>query len=419
MLDAIFGKTGNNKQQVDELQALVNQARDERTALSAMLTQMAGGTSKLAQTSKSLEQVAQKADAALKKLDELGHKVSGYEDRARGLEQIEKRIAAMLDQVNEAQRVAEKITAPDGELQKHRLAVNQLASQALENQATIETLRKEKSAFEDLRVQLKASTTEVVKSVENVGTLKGELDAIRSVGAQLTSEFQRLRETSREAKDDSMAATEAVKEIEKKLGPLVQLQELSKNTEERLASLNALAEHVSQKAKALEAQKHAVERAVVEANRLNEMVWAMDVQIAKLNEGSKQVARAEDTVTRMEKLAQETTAQLSAAVTAREEFGREFARLDKDSRALSEYLKTTVERLGVDRKEFDQFDHRLRTLAGSVAESETRQGQAALGDEPARRRVEHVVPDADGAGRRDGAQAGRARSARRAPVAGR
>ena len=163
-----------------------------------------------------------------------------------------------------------------------------------------------------------------------------------------------------------MAATEAVKEIEKKLGPLVQLQELSKNTEERLASLNALAEHVSQKAKALEAQKHAVERAVVEANRLNEMVWAMDVQIAKLNEGSKQVARAEDTVTRMEKLAQETTAQLSAAVTAREEFGREFARLDKDSRALSEYLKTTVERLGVDRKEFDQFDHRLRTLAGSV-----------------------------------------------------
>ena len=44
------------------------------------------------------------------------------------------------------------LTAPDGELQKHRLAVNQLASQALENQATIETLRKEKSAFDDLRV---------------------------------------------------------------------------------------------------------------------------------------------------------------------------------------------------------------------------------------------------------------------------
>ncbi len=372
MLDALFGSQGKNKNQTDELQALIAQAREERTMLSAMLTQMAGGTSKLAQTSKALDQVGQKAAAALKRLDDLGTKVTGYEDRSKGLEQIEKRIAALLEQVHEAQRVSEKITAPDGELQKHRLAVNQLASQALENQATIETLRKERSSFEDLRQLLKVSTTEVARSVETVGTLKGELDAIRSTGSQLTGEFQRIRDTSREAKDASASAMENVKEIEKKLGPLVQLQELSKNTEERLASLNALAEHVAQKAKALEAQKHAVERAVVEANRLNEMVWSMDVQIAKLNEGAKNVARAEDTVSRMEKLAQETTAQLSSATTMREEFGREFARLDKESRGLADYLKTTVERLAVDKKEFDQFDHRLRSLSGGVAEAEAR-----------------------------------------------
>jgi chromosome segregation ATPase len=372
MLDALFGSTGSKKTQQDELQALIAQAKEERTMLSAMLTQMAGGTSKLAQTSKALDQVGQKADAALKRLDDLGQKVGGYEDRARGLEQIEKRIATLVEQVQEAQRVSEKVTAPDGELQKHRLAVSQLASQALENQATIETLRKERSSFEDLRALLKVSTTEVAKAVESVATLKGELDAVRTTGAQLSSEFGRLRDTSREAKDASATAMESVKEIEKKLGPLVQLQELSKNTEERLASLNALAEHVSQKAKALEAQKHAVERAVVEANRLNEMVWSMDVQVAKLNEGSKNVARAEDTVARMEKLAQETLAQLSAATTAREEWSREFTRLDKESRGLSEYLKTTVERLAVDKKEFDQFDHRLRALSGQVAESETR-----------------------------------------------
>ncbi len=373
MLDALFGgNSGNKKQQQEELQALVNQAREERAALSAMLTQMAGGTSKLAQTSKALDQVGQKAELALKKLDELGLKVTGYDERAKGLDQIEQRIGDVLDQVTEAHRVSEKITAPDGELQKHRLAVNQLASQALENQATIETLRKERASFEDLRGQLKVSTAEVVRSVEGVSALKGELDAVRSVGAQLTQEFTRIRETSREAKDDSAAATEAVKEIEKKLGPLVQLQELSKNTEERLTSLNALAEHVSQKAKALEAQKHAVERAVVEANRLNEMVWAMDVQISKLNEGAKQVARAEETVERMEKLSQETSAQLSAATTAREEFSREFVLLHKESRTLSEYLKTTVERLSVDKREFDAFDHRLRGLSMAVGEAETR-----------------------------------------------
>ena len=51
-----------------------------------------------------------------------------------------------------------------------------------------------------------------------------------------------------------------------------------------MTSLNALAEHVNQKIKALENQKHTVERAVVESNRLNEMIWSMEVQISKLNE---------------------------------------------------------------------------------------------------------------------------------------
>ena len=372
MLDALFGSQGSKNRQQDELQALIAQAREERTILSAMLTQLAGGTSKLAQTSKALDLIGQKADVALQRLDDLGEKVTGYEDRSKGLEQIETRITALLEQVHEAERVSEKITAPDGELQKHRLAVSQLASQALENQATIETLRKERSSFDDLRALLKVSTGEVSKSVQSAATLKGELDAIRSTGTQLTAELTRLRETSREAKDDSASAMEAVKEIEKKLGPLVELQELSKNTDERLTSLNALAEHVSQKAKALDAQKHAVDRAVVEANRLNEMVWSMDVQVAKLHEGSKNVSRAEETVARVEKLAQETAAQLSSATTMREEFGREFARLDKESRGLADYLKTTVERLTVDKKAFDQFDQRLRALSGGMADAEAR-----------------------------------------------
>ena len=100
---------------------------------------------------------------------------------------------------------------------------------------------------------------------------------MRSTAGQLAQDYNKLRDISKVAREDSLSATEAVKEVEKKLGPLMQLQELSKSTEDKLTALNALAEHVTQKAKALEGQKHAVERAVVEANRLNEMVWSMEI----------------------------------------------------------------------------------------------------------------------------------------------
>ena len=53
---------------------------------------------------------------------------------------------------------------------------------------------------------------------------------------------------------------------------MAEIHELSKSTETRMATLNSLAERVLQKVKLLENQKHTVEHAVVEANRLNELV---------------------------------------------------------------------------------------------------------------------------------------------------
>ena len=321
---------------------------------------------------KAFEQVGLKADSTTASVDTLGQKVAALDDWLKGFDLVEKRIESLIGQVTEAQKLTEKLTAPDGDLQKHRQAVNSLSSQALETHATIDTLRKERASLEELRTQLRHTTGEVKQSVDGTTALKGELDGVRAVATQLNQDYQRIREASREAREYSVAATENVKEIQKKLGPLVQLQALSKSTEERLASLNALAEHVAHKAKALEGQKHAIDHAAVQANRLNEMVWSMDVQINKLTEGNKQVQRAEETVARMEKLAQDTGAELQVATTAREEFTREFARLEKDSRALSDYLKTSVERLAVEKKEFDVFDQRLKGLQGAIRESETR-----------------------------------------------
>src|SRR4029077_5844786 len=113
-----------------------------------------------------------------------------------------------------------------------------------------------------------------------------------------------------DAREDTTAAITTVKEVEAKLVPLTGLNELSRNTEERLTALNALAEHVSRKAKAIETQQQAVEHAVVQANRVNEMVWAMDVQINKLGEGMKQVVETEETIGRIEKLSAENAERL-------------------------------------------------------------------------------------------------------------
>src|SRR5688572_18520101 len=373
MLDALKGLGGGRAQkQTEELEGLVAAAREERNALSALLEQVSQRSAGLAHVGNSLDEVDRKAAASLARLEELTRRVDALNQQAQAFADVETRVRALIDTVTQAHRAAEKVIAPGGELDVHRRQLQQLSSQTLEAQASYDALRKERAALEEFRAQLHQSQSEMKEAIDDASVLKGELTHLRGTSSQLTQDYARLRDTTRSAQDDSLAAIERVKQLEKRLGPLAQLQESSKTTDEKLAALNALAEHVSQKTKALDSQKHTVERAVLEAGRLNEMVWGMDVQIGKLNEGLKQIGRGEEAIARIEKLVADAVAGVEAATRTRDQFARESARLEYQGRSLLDSMRGYVDRLGLDKKEFEGFTQRLRALGTSIADAETR-----------------------------------------------
>src|SRR5712691_3320420 len=375
MLDAfrsITGGKGKVVQQADELQLLIASAREERSAISAMLNALTTRSAKLTPLGKTLEQVVEKAAGAASKLDEITNRITALDYRAKELEQLDKRIQTLKDAAKQAELTTQKAIGPDGELQKHREAVQHLSSQALQTQATLDTLKKERAALEALRAQMREAEGEVKQATTQARAVKSELDQIRATATALTQNYGKIRETAREAREDTTGAMATVKDIEKKLVPLAQLHELSQSTEKRLAGLNALAEHVSHKAKALETQQQAVERAVVEANRVNEMVWAMDVQITKLSEGMKQAAKAEETIGRIDKLSADTAERMETATRLNQEVQRETSKMQRDSSVLLESLRSEVGTLSIRKKEFEAFDERVRSLQSSVSDAETR-----------------------------------------------
>lgn len=145
MLDAFRSMTsGRSKlvqKQTDELQLLITSAREERSALGTMLTTLTARSAKLTPLGKTLEQVMEKATGAATKLDEITKTISTLDDRAKELEQVDKRIQALNDAARQAELTTQKAIGPDGELQKHREAVQYLSSQALQTQATLDTLK--------------------------------------------------------------------------------------------------------------------------------------------------------------------------------------------------------------------------------------------------------------------------------------
>jgi chromosome segregation ATPase len=124
MLDAF--KKGPKQQQTSELQSLIAASKEERAALSTMLTQIQLHGAKLAGASKSLQDVEDKAGKANARLNEVTERLAKADARASELAALDSRIQALTDAVSKAEQEAARLTAPDGELQKQKQAMQAL-----------------------------------------------------------------------------------------------------------------------------------------------------------------------------------------------------------------------------------------------------------------------------------------------------
>src|SRR6476620_2020246 len=138
MLDA-FKKGGTTRQQqADEMQAVITASREERAALSTMLTQVQLHSARLASASKLLQEVDEKAGQAHTRLDEVNDRLAKTAKRTGELEAIDARSNSLGDAVSQAEKDTARLTAPDGELEKHKQALQNLSSQALQTRDSLD-----------------------------------------------------------------------------------------------------------------------------------------------------------------------------------------------------------------------------------------------------------------------------------------
>jgi chromosome segregation ATPase len=124
MLDALKNLTGGKnklvQKQTDELELLVTSAREERAAISAMLTTLTTRSQKLAPLSRTLEQTTERVTGVTERLDDIAARVALIDDRTKALEEVDLRIQALKDAADQAEQTTHKALGPDGELQQLR-----------------------------------------------------------------------------------------------------------------------------------------------------------------------------------------------------------------------------------------------------------------------------------------------------------
>jgi len=363
-----------------ELKELVAAAREEREALSAVIASLTVKKRPIEETMESLAQTQKLAQTVAGALDRVSARLDAVDERTRSFTDVDTRVERLIDQLGDLERTVLRLKGPEGELARHQAIADQLTSQEMAARANVELIRQERQSLDDMRDQLRHASTEVREAVDRFSAVKSEIDQARALGAQLGQDYGRMRDASREARDLAHQALDAAKDADTRVSSLRTLDDLAKTARERINSLNVLVEHVTQKARTLEAQKQTLEHAIVEQNRLSDLVWNMDAQIARLNDGMRQMAQAEGVVDRLSKAGQDAAQQLDAAHRARDLFQEEVARVDRDRAGLAEFVRANHERIDAERRQLDQFTERVGTMQASLAALETSAAALAVRD---------------------------------------
>src|SRR5437899_10582524 len=112
MLDALKNLTGGKnklvQKQTDELELLIASAREERAAISAMLTTLTTRSQKLTPLSQSLEQMTGRMTGVSERLDDIAARLALIDDRTKALEGVDLRIQALKDAANQAEQPTQK-----------------------------------------------------------------------------------------------------------------------------------------------------------------------------------------------------------------------------------------------------------------------------------------------------------------------
>ena len=109
------------------MQELIGTAREERAALSTMLTQIELQGGQFPTLGRSVQSVSELPGGGAGKVDALSQRLSTLGARASGIDAIYAKTESRRSEVAKAVTEADELLAPAGDLQKHRQAVDQLS----------------------------------------------------------------------------------------------------------------------------------------------------------------------------------------------------------------------------------------------------------------------------------------------------
>ena len=360
-----------------ELQKLLERVVEEREALDQWLQLVSAAGERL-------EAQRAQTDAIEARVGGIAGKVTDLEEINRRVDQVLSRIDRMERKQGEADEQSEVIARRVRDAETTTASMTRSLDQAHVLKAELEAqtgaegpvtqMRKEGGA---LREQFLQFQHDVLQVRDTLASLQQVRDAALGDIAGMRAEVLRLKDTTGETELRLEDMGRVVRDVQK-------VDELSTRTRRDMEALSALADRVTQKTTAVEAQRELVERVGAQSTRLTELAWDLDARIKRMDERGREWKKAERKADEI----REMLGKIEGEVTRADGLWREAAGTTQQAgeqlEATRRRLDEAVARLGAERGDVETLTRRLADLRNDIGEVEQRQVGLAQADQRAR-----------------------------------
>ena len=320
---------------------------------------------------RALGKLEQRVSALTQQLAAASSRTEQLERATATAEAFQTRMTTLEASLDRAEALTGETVQHAEEIRGERAALQELVSGAESTATRLEALLGD-ARLTQLSEQMPTLKDDCERAIARQGSLTAELAQLQAMAATIVQEATAAGEISKRANAEATGAAERLASVQRTLEGVSRFEAVNFDATEQLQTLNALAEHVTIKVKALEHQQQTIERALVDSRRVGEMVWEMNAQLAKLSEGSTLAASVQETLARLEQLHQEISDKLQGATRDRTRFGETVEQQRQASAELLQNLQIHLDRLALKKNEMETLDERLATAQTSLAHTEGR-----------------------------------------------
>jgi prefoldin subunit 5 len=185
---------------------------------------------------------------------------------------------------------------------------------AVDARDTRATSQVDMKPLDDFRRLLGQTQIAIERLKDDANALRVDLSELRGLGTHLGQGYTRLDDICHRTEKRSELTVDVLNAIEKRIEPLEVVRDLNAATEDKLASLNRLVEVVRLCGASFEAQREAIDQGREEATRAARLMEGLQARVLSLTEKREWLGQAEETISRLEHRAIETTTRLERRV---------------------------------------------------------------------------------------------------------